>query len=49
MKVTGTPEAPKVAPDMAALGAQARRVGARTLIEKAGQGLGDLLRRKPRD
>jgi len=46
LKVTGTPEAPKVAPDMAALGAQARRAGARTLIEK---GLSGLLRRKPQE
>jgi len=43
LKVTGTPEAPKVAPDMAALGAQARRAGTRTLIEK---GVGALFRRK---
>lgn len=43
LKVTGTPEAPKVSPDMAALGAQARRAGARTLIEK---GVGALFRRK---
>jgi uncharacterized protein involved in outer membrane biogenesis len=46
LKVTGTPEAPKVAPDMAALGAQARRAGARTLIEK---GLSGLFRRKPQE
>ena len=49
LKVTGTPEAPRVAPDMAALGAQARRAGTRALIEKAGQGLGGLFRRKPPD
>jgi hypothetical protein len=43
LKVTGTPEAPKIAPDMAALGEQARRAGTRALIEK---GVGALFRRK---
>jgi AsmA-like C-terminal region len=46
LKVTGTPEAPKVAPDVAALGAQAGRAGGRALIEK---GVGALFRRKPKD
>jgi len=44
LRVTGTPEAPKVAPDMAALGAQATRAGTHALIEK---GVGALFRRKP--
>jgi hypothetical protein len=49
LKVTGTPEAPKVGPDLAALGAQARHAGIRALIEKKGPSLGDLFRRKPKD
>jgi AsmA-like protein len=49
LKVVGTQEQPRVRPDVAALAAQARRGGARTLLEKAGRGLGGLLRRKPRE
>jgi len=49
LEVTGTQEQPRVRPDAAALAAQARRGGARTLLDKAGRGLGGLLRRKPRE
>lgn len=49
LKVTGTPGAPRVSPDASALAAQARRAGGRALVEKAGQGLGGLFRRKLKD
>jgi len=49
LKVTGTPQAPHVAPDTSAMAAQAERGGARKLLEKAGQGLGGLFKKKPRD
>lgn len=47
LEVTGTQQQPRVRPDASALAAQARRGGARTLLEKAGRGLGGLLGRKP--
>lgn len=49
LKVTGTQEQPRVRPDAAAFAVQARRGGARTLLGKAGRGLGGLLGRKPRE
>jgi AsmA-like C-terminal region len=48
LKVTGTQQAPRVAPDAAALAAVAERAGARKLLDKAGRGLGRLLEGKPR-
>jgi uncharacterized protein involved in outer membrane biogenesis len=48
LKVTGTQEQPRVRPDGAALAGHARRSGARTLLDKAGRGLGGLLRGKGR-
>lgn len=48
LEVTGTQEQPRVRPDGAALAGQARRGGARTLLDKAGRGLGGLLRGKDR-
>lgn len=46
LAVTGTQERPRVRPDVAAMAETARRGGARTLLQKAGHGLGGLLRRK---
>jgi hypothetical protein len=46
LEVTGTQERPRVRPDLAALAGQTRRGAARTLLEKAGRGLGGLLRGK---
>ena len=48
-KVTGTQAQPKVLPDVAALAAQTKQGVARSLLDKAGRGLGGLLQRKPRD
>jgi hypothetical protein len=48
LKVTGTQDEPRVRPDAAALAQQARRGGARTLLDKAGRGLGGLLRGRER-
>lgn len=48
LRVTGTQEEPRVRPDGAALAGQARRSGARGLLDKAGRGLGGLLRGKGR-
>jgi hypothetical protein len=46
LAVVGTQEQPRVRPDLGRIAETARRGGARTLIEKAGRGLGGLLRRK---
>jgi hypothetical protein len=48
-KVTGTQAQPKVLPDVAALAALTKQGVARSLLDKAGRGLGGLLQRKPRD
>ena len=49
LKVTGTPQAPHVGPDTAAVTSQMERGGARKLLEKAGQGIGGLFKKKPRE
>jgi hypothetical protein len=46
LRVTGTQEKPRVAPDLAALGAQARQGGARVLVRKAGDKLKGWLSRE---
>jgi hypothetical protein len=46
LAVGGTQVQPRVRPDLAKLAQTARRRGARTLLEKAGRGLGGLLRGK---
>jgi len=49
LKVTGTQQAPHVAPDTGVVASQMERAGARKLLEKAGLGIGSLFHKKPHD
>jgi hypothetical protein len=49
LAVVGTQQQPRVRPDLGKVAETARRGGARTLLEKAGRGLGGLLRGKDKE